>query len=136
MLSLKPPILHMWNSCSRRKPFFVTLHGCAIKKAPNKPHPSAKWSGTFSTPIVGFAVASSRSKSIWTQQPSVFQGLSINSGLNLWNLGYGIGTIILKLHNYCIFSTYFFRDRAISIPPKIKKCTNGKLNAAAISGTA
>ncbi|MEL1135998.1 hypothetical protein AAC978_12510 [Desulfitobacterium sp. THU1] len=50
--------------------------GCAIKKAPNKPHPSAKWSGTFSTPIVGFAVASSRSKSILTQQPSVFQGLA------------------------------------------------------------
>jgi beta-lactamase superfamily II metal-dependent hydrolase len=35
-----------------------------------------------------------------TQQPSIFQGLLINFGRNPWNSDYGIGTIILELHNY------------------------------------
>jgi hypothetical protein len=41
------------------------LYGSVIKKASIKPSPSAKWFGTFSTPVVGYAVASSRSKSIF-----------------------------------------------------------------------
>lgn len=56
-LSLNMLTSHMWNYCLLRKRFFAMLIGNAIKKALNKPFPSAKRSGTFSTPIVGSIAA-------------------------------------------------------------------------------
>ena len=50
----------------------------AIKKAPKKPWPTAKWLDTYSTPVSGFAVASNKSNSILTQLAIDFQGLLKN----------------------------------------------------------
>jgi len=48
-----------------------------------KPSPTAKWSDAYSTPVIGFAVASNKSKYILTQLAVGFQGSLKIFGLHI-----------------------------------------------------
>ncbi|PHJ37714.1 hypothetical protein P378_14615 [Desulforamulus profundi] len=69
-----------YKKVNPKKPYCAMQDGNAIKKALKKPSPTAKWSGTYSTPVIEFAVMSNKSKYILTQLAIGFQSSSKNFG--------------------------------------------------------